>query len=552
MRVSSRVQQSEARAAEAARVERETQQRNAAKATSALFGALRESCACEQDFSLPHKWRVRERGEGDGQGGAKDSGKGCRKRIKREHADMDLDADADDHLNESKRPEHPQHPVPPFRRLQQNLYRPPLQRPLFCSEDAPLCTCRPDTGCGLHCQNRLLYMECVPGCCASLGGDEEAAKAAVAGGARNTRGLGGRAERAGGRGGRRDVAEGTEEVCVEGAEGEEEEDGEEGEVQAHTGASSPSTSSSSSSASPAPPLSSVHCANMAMQARRFPVIEAFLTEPLDAGGGGGMGGGGGSGGSSNGDRVSGDRGSGGRAVSPPLSRAGRGKSGFAVKVEVRTEVKSARAGRKGTGTSELGAVLRGTCMGAGINRGMRAGAGTGAGGGVGKGGGAGMVAKASRGFGLRLLEPVAASTVIVEYTGEVITSQEGLRRMGLYSPGEDFYFASIGGGLMLDAKKMGSLARFANHSCDPTCLLQRWVVAGESRIALVSKRPLQGGSELTYNYCYHDDGLESKRMVRQVCHCGAANCAGTIGGKLLIESQETLMGVLVERCRGLS
>lgn len=33
---------------------------------------------------------------------------------------------------------------------------------------------------------------------------------------------------------------------------------------------------------------------------------------------------------------------------------------------------------------------------------------------------------------------------------------------------------------MLDAKHMGSVARFANHSCQPTCELQKWNVLGES------------------------------------------------------------------------
>lgn len=48
---------------------------------------------------------------------------------------------------------------------------------------------------------------------------------------------------------------------------------------------------------------------------------------------------------------------------------------------------------------------------------------------------------------------------------------------------EDFYFASLGGGLMLDAKKMGSAARFANHSCNPNCVLQKWNVLGKEHIA---------------------------------------------------------------------
>jgi len=55
---------------------------------------------------------------------------------------------------------------------------------------------------------------------------------------------------------------------------------------------------------------------------------------------------------------------------------------------------------------------------------------------------------------------------------QVITPEECNARMSRMDNHDDFYFASLGGGLMLDAKAMGSVARFANHSCDPNCELQ--------------------------------------------------------------------------------
>jgi len=98
----------------------------------------------------------------------------------------------------------------------------------------------------------------------------------------------------------------------------------------------------------------------------------------------------------------------------------------------------------------------------------------------------------TRGYGLRLLEPVRKGTLLIEYLGEVITAQEGLRRMGEYVTGDDFYFMGLDNGLMLDAKTMGSVARFANHSCAPTCLPQKWNVLGECRLVLV----LPAGAEV--------------------------------------------------------
>lgn len=109
-------------------------------------------------------------------------------------------------------------------------------------------------------------------------------------------------------------------------------------------------------------------------------------------------------------------------------------------------------------------------------------------------------AHSSRGFGLRLLEPVRRGTIIIEYLGEVITAAEGLRRMQEYVLGDDFYFAGLDGGLMLDAKTMGSAARFANHSCAPTCMLQKWTVMGECRLVLVAKKDLPAGSEVGKKY----------------------------------------------------
>ena len=103
----------------------------------------------------------------------------------------------------------------------------------------------------------------------------------------------------------------------------------------------------------------------------------------------------------------------------------------------------------------------------------------------------------SKGHGLRILEPVRRGTIIVEYLGEVITAVEGLRRMGQYTASDAFYFAGLDNGLLLDAKAMGSVARFANHSCDPSCVLQKWTVHGECRLVLAAGRDLRAGDEVS-------------------------------------------------------
>lgn len=105
--------------------------------------------------------------------------------------------------------------------------------------------------------------------------------------------------------------------------------------------------------------------------------------------------------------------------------------------------------------------------------------------------------------------------------------------MKKYKPTDDFYFAALDRGLVIDAKEFGSLARFANHSCNPTCELQKWNVNGECRIVLVASKSLNVNEEITYNYKYFDDGLDNiLKINRQNCLCGAMNCSGMIGGRV--------------------
>jgi hypothetical protein len=61
-------------------------------------------------------------------------------------------------------------------------------------------------------------------------------------------------------------------------------------------------------------------------------------------------------------------------------------------------------------------------------------------------------------------------------------------------------------------------------------------------IALVTKRPLLAGTEMTYNYQYFEDGLDSvMKMKRQRCLCGADTCSGTIGGKVVVSEKDIWM-----------
>ena len=74
---------------------------------------------------------------------------------------------------------------------------------------------------------------------------------------------------------------------------------------------------------------------------------------------------------------------------------------------------------------------------------------------------------------------------------------------------------------MIDGSSKGSVARFINHSCEPNCETEKWEVGSETRIAIVAKKDIVKGTELTYNY-----NFESFGGHRVKCLCGSNNCSG--------------------------
>lgn len=87
-----------------------------------------------------------------------------------------------------------------------------------------------------------------------------------------------------------------------------------------------------------------------------------------------------------------------------------------------------------------------------------------------------------------------------------------------------FYFMTLQNDQVIDATRKGNLARFMNHSCNPNCATQKWIVRGRLRIGLFALRRIRAGSELTFDYRFVRFGGEAQR-----CLCGEPNCKGVIG-----------------------
>lgn len=113
---------------------------------------------------------------------------------------------------------------------------------------------------------------------------------------------------------------------------------------------------------------------------------------------------------------------------------------------------------------------------------------------------------------------------MTEYMGEILDETEYLRRRTFYAESGQthYYFMQIGNGEVIDACRMGNAGRFMNHSCDPNCETQKWLVKGDLRVGFFTTRTVQAGEELTFNY-----NFQTEKPIR--CFCGSINCTGSIG-----------------------
>ncbi|XP_076885699.1 histone-lysine N-methyltransferase ASHH2-like [Bidens hawaiensis] len=133
-----------------------------------------------------------------------------------------------------------------------------------------------------------------------------------------------------------------------------------------------------------------------------------------------------------------------------------------------------------------------------------------------------------KGHGLQLQEDIPKGRFLIEYVGEVLDMHAYEARQKEYaSKGhKHFYFMTLNGSEVIDACAKGNLGRFINHSCEPNCRTEKWMVNGEVCIGLFALRDIQKGGELTFDYNYvRVFGAAAKK-----CVCGSSRCRGVIGG----------------------
>lgn len=81
--------------------------------------------------------------------------------------------------------------------------------------------------------------------------------------------------------------------------------------------------------------------------------------------------------------------------------------------------------------------------------------------------------------------------MIIEYTGEPISTEEADRRGGKY-------LFTVTDNLVLDGKNRTHTARYINHSCDPNAEAEH--DEDEDRIYIRACKKIKKGEEITYDY----------------------------------------------------
>lgn len=130
------------------------------------------------------------------------------------------------------------------------------------------------------------------------------------------------------------------------------------------------------------------------------------------------------------------------------------------------------------------------------------------------------------GKGVYALQAIAAGQILIEYTGEVISWPEALRRHphDPRDPHHTFYF-HIDEQHVIDAKHGGNASRWINHACDPNCVADEV----DGRIFIKALRDLMPGEELFYDYGLVIDERYTPKLKKEYgCRCGSPNCRRTM------------------------
>jgi SET domain-containing protein len=74
--------------------------------------------------------------------------------------------------------------------------------------------------------------------------------------------------------------------------------------------------------------------------------------------------------------------------------------------------------------------------------------------------------------------------------------------------------------IYFDATKKGNISSCINHSCNPNCIMEEWIVEEKPRMLLFTKKNIIQGEELTFDYGPEPGFIKD-------CRCGSVYCRRT-------------------------
>ncbi|MCO5590489.1 hypothetical protein L7F22_044459 [Adiantum nelumboides] len=162
----------------------------------------------------------------------------------------------------------------------------------------------------------------------------------------------------------------------------------------------------------------------------------------------------------------------------------------------------------------------------------------------------------NRGWGVRSLDSIQPGGFICEYTGELLSDSEAEQRVGndeyLFDLGNDCKSSAIQSdsadfnsnlavvpateevAYTIDAKDLGNVARFINHSCSPNLYAQNVLYDSDDlrfpHVMLFAMENIPPMRELTYDYNYSIDQVRDAqgKVKVKACYCGAQDCQGRL------------------------
>jgi SET domain-containing protein len=120
------------------------------------------------------------------------------------------------------------------------------------------------------------------------------------------------------------------------------------------------------------------------------------------------------------------------------------------------------------------------------------------------------VKRSSAGLGLFAATDIKKDRLIIEYTGERISSEEADRRGGRY-------LFTVTKKVVIDGKGRKNIARYINHACNPNAEAEH--DEDTDRIFIRAIKNIQEGDEITYDYGeeYVDDFIKPHGCKCRTC-----------------------------------